>query len=362
MKRLAAWPGCCLLALLLCQVAPVIADPVADLQAAGHLQLSSSLKPATGIVPGQKVTLTLEIATDRWFTGGTRIGIPEVPGLVILQTEQFASNASENRNGHTWVVQRWTLDVFPQRAGDFTIPPMPLQLQVNAGATGDIKGELYSPPSQFSAAVPASLAQAEHWVAAPEFGLRQNFDRALDGLQVGDALEQEIVFEASDVMAMMLPTYELERQPGLAAYPSPAVLDNSNNRGRSRASRRIRISYVVEAQGQYLLPARDYFWWNTAQAELQLLSLPETRITVGVVSTATGSDNATIPDISRRQWLALMVGLVLLAVVLQLARIFVPRLPLAKTTAALSRFWLQLQALRKPALPERLNPGGNAGD
>jgi len=50
-------------------------------------------------VPGQKVTLTLEIATDRWFAGGTRIGIPEVPGLVILQTEQFASNASETHNG-----------------------------------------------------------------------------------------------------------------------------------------------------------------------------------------------------------------------------------------------------------------------
>ena len=68
---------------------------IEELEASGHLHIESALTPQNGIVPGQKVTLTLEITTDRWFTGGTRIGIPEVPGLVILQTEQFASNASE---------------------------------------------------------------------------------------------------------------------------------------------------------------------------------------------------------------------------------------------------------------------------
>ena len=50
-----------------------------------------------------------------WFTGGTRIRLPEVPGLVILQTEQFASNASERRGDQNWVLQRWTLDVYAQR-------------------------------------------------------------------------------------------------------------------------------------------------------------------------------------------------------------------------------------------------------
>ena len=67
-----------------------------DLLSQGRLQVESSLSPDQDIVPGQKLRLVLEIATDRWFTGGTRISLPEVPGLVILQTEQFASNASEN--------------------------------------------------------------------------------------------------------------------------------------------------------------------------------------------------------------------------------------------------------------------------
>ena len=100
--------------------------------------------------------------------------------LVILQTEQFASNASENRGGQSWVVQRWTLDVYAQRAGDFSIPPIALQVQVSAGEAGEVAGRLDTPPVQFTAQVPELLAQSENWVAAPDFRVRQGFDRVVE--------------------------------------------------------------------------------------------------------------------------------------------------------------------------------------
>ncbi len=74
-------------------------------------------------------------------------------------------------------------------------------------------------------------------MAAPKFRVSQIFDHSLEGLAVGDAFEHEVKFEASDVLAMMLPSYETGKQPGLAAYPSPPTLDNSNNRGQNLASR-----------------------------------------------------------------------------------------------------------------------------
>jgi hypothetical protein len=282
-----------------------------------------------------------------------------VPGLVILQTEQFASNASENRDGVNWVVQRWTLDVFPQRAGDFTIPPIQVQVKVAADESDAIEGALYTLPIHFSTAVPEALANVEHWVAAPAFEVRQDFDRPLEALQVGDAFELEVVFEAEDVMAMMLPAFAPEKLAGLAAYPSPPVLNNSNNRGQARASRTQRISYVVEAQGQYLLPARDYFWWDTRNAQLKLLSLPATEITVG---TGIAPAKKRSLDITPRQLLALAAGLVLLAGMVWLARKWLGRLPVARCGAALSALWQQLLELRKPGLPRRLNPDSSAGD
>ena len=328
----------------------------------GRLQVASSLSPEQNIVPGQKLRLTLEIATERWFTGGTRISVPEVPGLVILQTEQFASNASENRGGQSWVVQRWTLDVYAQRAGDFSIPPIALQVQVSAGEAGEVAGRLDTPPVQFTAQVPELLAQSENWVAAPDFRVRQGFDRSLDGLQVGDAFEREIVFEGSDVMAMMLPSFAPEELSGLAAYPEPPVLKDSSNRGEMRASRTERISYVIESEGRYLLPALDFNWWNTETRELQIVSLPATEVLVGSPVEDSADTAQATERLSTRQRVLLLTVLGGLLVAAWGVYFLLPRLPLARYRAWLKLQWRRLADLRKPALPERLNPGSSAAE
>ena len=343
-------------------MAQAAATTIADLQAAGRLEISARLSPDEDIVPGQKLTLNLKIATDRWFSGGTRIVLPEVPGLVILQTEQFASNASERRGEQNWVIQRWTLDIYPQRAGDFTIPTIASQVQVNAAAGDDVSGTLASPPVSFSVAVPPALADVQQWVAAPDFAVSQQFDRSLDGLQVGDAFERTIVFQASDVMAMMLPSAPPGEFNGLASYPSPPVLENTNNRGQASASRTERVSYVVEAEGRYQLPALDFYWWDTTAGELQLISLPPQEIVVGTGIATTASTDSALQAVSKRQLLLGAGSLILLLGLLWLGWRYLPRLPLARLTGTLHRLREQVRELRKPALPRHLNPGGNAGE
>ncbi len=355
--------GALLLLLLPAAVKGIAAEITPQqLEREGRVAIDARLSPAAGVVPGQKITLTIEIASERWFSGGTRLSLPEVPGVVILQTEQFASNASERRGGQNWVLQLWTLDVYPQRPGEFTLPPVTARVKINAGEAGDVEGVLESPPVTFTAELPAALAGVEQWVAAPEYSVSQSFDRSLEGLQVGDAFEREIVFIASDVMAMMLPTFSAEDLPGLAAYPAPPVLDNSSNRGQTLASRKQRISYVVQAEGEYQLPAADFFWWDTARAQLQVLSLPATVITVGSGAASTSGSPGSAEFFSPRQWLMVAAGLALLGVLLWLAVRYLPRLPLSRLGAAAAALGAKLRELRRPALPERLNPGSSAGE
>ncbi len=334
-------------------------DDIAALLREGRLTIASDIRPAAGVVPGQKLTLEIEIATDSWFSGGTRIRVPEVPGLVILQTGQFAANATEQRGGATWVVQRWALDVYPQRAGTFTVGPVALQLAVG-GSAGTVEGGATSPPVSFSAALPESLKAVDFWVAAPQFSVEQQFDRALEGLVPGDAFERTVTFEARDTMAMMLPPLEAEALAGLAAYPSPPVLDNYNNRGEVRARRTQAITYMVEAPGSYLLPARDFYWWDSASAELKLVSLPATAIEVAGEATAgPGSDHKNI----RLRLTAIALGA---AAVFALLLWSLLRYRPWRWLGILSEPWANvralLQSLRRPALPKRLNPGSSAGD
>ena len=123
---------------------------------------------------------------------------------------------------------------------------------------------------------------------------------------------------------MMLPHFTASQLPGLAAYPAPPVLENSSNRGQTLASRRQRIGFVVETQGHYVLPAQDYFWWDTTSAQLKLLSLPATEITVGAGTVAA---NSRAVDISPRQLIMLILGLALLTGLLLLIWKWLPRLP-----------------------------------
>lgn len=353
------WLLLAVLTLLSTSVAAQQSQSLQGLQASGQLQLASKLLPAGPLVPGQKAVLSFRISTNRWFAGGTHITLPEVPGLVILQTEQFASNASESRGGESWVVQRWSLDVYAQRAGDFTVPPVRLRIKVNTADAGNVEGELLSDPVQFSAAVPEPLAQAEQWVAAPSFTVSQQFSRSLQDLKPGDAFDQEILFEATDVMAMMLPTVTTSGQPGLASYPSPPELKNNSNRGELTARRSRRITYVVEAEGQFHLPAREFFWWDTVGGKLQLLTLPATDITVGAGAAAPGKQGTTLTP---RQLLPVLAGLLLLGTLAWIVRRLLPQLPTQRLAGTLRIGWHHLQALRRPALPQKLNPDSSAGD
>ena len=82
-----------LLSLALLAAGAARATTTTHLMDTGKLRLASEMAPATGAVPGQKMRLVLTIAVDGWFSGGTRISIPEVPGLVILQTEHISGRS-----------------------------------------------------------------------------------------------------------------------------------------------------------------------------------------------------------------------------------------------------------------------------
>ena len=335
------------------------ATTVEELLDADRLQLRSWLLPAQDIVLGQQIKLNIEIATDRWFTGGTRIKIPEIPGLVILQTDDFASNSSEQRRGQSWVVQRWSLEIYAQADGQFKIPPITASVKVSGDNGLNIEGEVLAPALEFSAARPDALSRAEHWVAAPRYKISQSFDRTLDGLQVGDAIERQIDFRAGDVMAMMLPAFAEEGIEGLTAYPEPPVLNNNSNRGTVTASRTERIVYIAEEPGEYRLPAQDFYWWDTTTAQVQMLTLPSVDILVGAAGVSK-QESTSSPRPDFRFLAAWLIGLLVLSMLIGL----IGKIPFAAITQRCGKtINLVLQKWRKfrqPALPAKLNPGNSA--
>lgn len=267
--------------LLLLLALPASAGPLDSLLADDRLRVTSWLEPAQDVAVGQELRLVIEVSTPRWFAGGTRINTPEVDGLVVLRRNEFALNLSRREAGDTWVVQRWELELYPQRSGEFALPPIALELAVNDADAGIVRGEVQTVPLDFRAVLPAAMAGSGRWLATPSLSIRQRVDRDLENLVPGDAFTRVLEIEATHVTAMMLPEPDIPEPPGLAAYPAIPELEDRSNRGEATAIRRQAVTYVVEQPGQYRLPEQSLTWWNTATRQRETTVLPALAVDAG---------------------------------------------------------------------------------
>lgn len=261
------------------------------------LQLKVWIDPDAGPVVSQQINLYIELATRHWFTGGTRIGAFEIDDAVVLRREKFAVNSTRIQDQQTWTVQLWTLTLYPQRAGDYVIPQIKLEISVADESGEPSQRWLSTEPIMFSAVTPA-LVQAElgpsseaFWVASTRLEVKESYDKTSSELKVGDAIRRIIEIKSENIAAMMLPVLQFDSTPGLAIYQDPAKIEDNVNRGVYLASRTQVVTYVVEKAGYYTLPRLDVFWWDLTSQSLQRETLAER-----IISTKGASASLAIED------------------------------------------------------------------
>ncbi len=282
---------------------------------AGEFSVDVQLLPDSDIVPGQEVQLQIILSTNRWFAGGTRLQIPEIEDMLVLQREAFAVNSSRYVNGQTWVVQTWELSLFPQQEGVFQTPAVALQVKVNH-EQGVVEGRVQAPVREFQVSAPESTRGLASWLATPSLEVERLFDRPLEGLQVGDALRATITIWGENLLAMMLPQYRHIPMPGIAAYPQQSQLFNDQQRGE-RAARRVEvIDYMIEKGGDYQLPEQVFYWWDTEAQSLELTVLPAVSFRVA------GSLSASLKRLLGKTPTAPIYGLCALVAAVLLARLW----------------------------------------
>jgi len=272
----------CLAIIILCSLSAVSnfavsAPTLKDLYQADKLRIKAWIDPRENIIARQQVKLQIEIATDKWFSGGTRVGNFEIKDAILLQRENFALNSSRNENNASWTVQQWTLVVYPQRGGVFEIPAIPVQLSIAGENLESIVGELHTEPFSFAASLPEPMFQGmlekTSWIVTSRFRINERFDKTFDDLKPGDAIVRSINMSAIDLPAMMLPDITLDNLQGIAVYPKPPQLTDKVNRGSYLAARSQIITYVFEKPGDYELAKQTFYWWNLETDTFETIEL-----------------------------------------------------------------------------------------
>ncbi|MEZ9851805.1 BatD family protein [Vibrio breoganii] len=261
-----------------------LANDIAQLQRSGGVQIKSwlndrqDIKQPEQVTINEQLTLYIEVSTPRWFTGGTRIGGIEIPDVIAKQRSQLAVNYAERRKGATWSVQLWELDLYPQKSGEFVIPPLAVQVQVSIDSGVNVKGNLYTEPLRFTASVPSGLLTEETlWINSPKAEISQQWQQSNQELKAGDTITRTISVEATDTLSVLLPpimtTDSVNRSNRYQAYAKPVRLSDTQNRGQYQAQRVEEEVYVLQTGGEHSFPEYSISWWDSDKGELRELRL-----------------------------------------------------------------------------------------
>ncbi|MEZ8720920.1 BatD family protein [Vibrio pomeroyi] len=256
------------------------AADIHDLQRSGDVELIAWVgeKPKSGdkITPAkvsvnEQVILTIEVATPRWLTGGTRIGSIEIPNVIAKQRNQLATNYTERVGGTTWSRQRWEVTLYPMTSGEFVIPTVPVRIQVSAPDGSNVGGTLYTQPIKFEASLPSGLLSDESpWFSATDVDVEQQWQRSNENLKVGDAVTRTVTIKAKDSLSVLLPdVLSNESTQQYQAYPQPNRLDDTQERGDYRSSRVEETVYVIQQGGEFTLPDFSFQWWDSKNQRLE---------------------------------------------------------------------------------------------
>ncbi|CAK1698106.1 Oxygen tolerance protein BatD [Vibrio crassostreae] len=256
------------------------AADIYDLQRSGDVELVAWVgdKPKSGdkITPAkvsvnEQVILTIEVATPRWLTGGTRIGSIEIPNVIAKQRNQLATNYTERVGGTTWSRQRWEVTLYPMTSGEFVIPTVPVRIQVSVPDGSNVGGTLYTQPIKFEASLPSGLLSDESpWFSATDVDVEQQWQRSNENLKVGDAVTRTVTIKAKDSLSVLLPdVLSNESTQQYQAYPQPKRLDDTQERGDYRSSRVEETVYVIQQGGEFTLPDFSFQWWDSKNQRLE---------------------------------------------------------------------------------------------
>jgi hypothetical protein len=281
---------------------------------------------------GQELELNLELWTSGVSFRGQQFSLPQISGAYLLQADSSTIKLNENRDGQDWQGLRYSLLLYPQRAGRIEVPSFVVNFSASDSFVGDFEPFSFSSaPLVVEVTSPPGMDPGSLLVTTSDFSLESSWEPALSGqeplqLKTGDALHLRIKRRAADVPAMVfapLPEFTID---GLRAYPKAPAVNDRVNRGELEGMRTDSLTFICEQVGTYRVPDMRFQWWNPVQQRLNEEVVPGIEFVV-VPNPAYGdSQPITSEEVQRAVPIRKMIiSFALLTLLFFVARWFTPR-------------------------------------
>ena len=287
--------------LIWCLVCIILLLPV-QAHAEDPVIVRTAITPDSNIWVGQQVVLQLDIlALDGW-ADSRRLPVFDVSGAYLLRVETQGTRLSETISGGSYSGQRHEWPLFPQRGGEFNIPPTEIEAVVKTfGAeTGNQHVYLKTVALDFAVDVPQGAEQIEGVISTKELKATQNWEPDQFTLRAGDGIKRTISFRAANVSGMAFTPLKPETVANLAIYPGEPDVADEINRGTLDYGKRVEtFTYVPATAGEYEIPDITISWWDIKQKKLHKETLEGVRLTVSKAPGGSGPGTAVSVDAGR---------------------------------------------------------------
>ena len=294
---------------LLAVIAVAEAQTAEELQQSGHISVRAYTDPADDVWFAQQTRLYVEVRTRTWFTEAPLYPELKLDGAIAIQPAGFSTNLSERIGGQTYVIQRRTYLVFPQRVGELRLPAITVRFGTSVDGQASDSLSLTTEPVSVNVLMPPGADELEQLVTTPNLRVSETVDGNLAELETGDAVTRTIEMRGTDTLALVLPRIDFADIDGMSVYPAQPQLSDTTNRGAYSGTRVDSATYILEQAGTFELPAVSIYWWDpdTETLETEQLDAIELRVAQGPAQ-ATGSASEGSAESEPGQWLAASLG------------------------------------------------------
>ncbi len=231
---------------------------------------------------GQQVVVNVDLMTNGVRFGGQRIRLPEVPGALLLEDAVTTVRLSEQIDGESWQILRYSYPMFVQREGRIDIKSIIAEFDIYEDFTSEPEAVTKAATAMsLQVKRPPGVTDTRTLVTTSDFAVSVTITPEFDSLIVGDALMQTVTRRASDVSGMAFGPIAVTDVPGIAAYPKTPDVDDRHNRGLLTGTRVDQVTYVLEQPGEFEIPETQLLWWNPKSGELNTEIIPALSLVVG---------------------------------------------------------------------------------
>ncbi|MTH77063.1 BatD family protein [Paracoccus aestuariivivens] len=297
----------------------LFALPLAAQEAATPI-IEAQLEQAE-VVPGQTVTLRLNILVPTWMPTPPELPSFEGPNLRVRLPPQKTTAISRQVNGETWsgISRRYLLT--PMVPGQFILSPQEVGITY-VGTDGQTPVTVAAQTEEMTLTgnLPKGAEGLDPFIAANALELTQDLSGPTTDLAPGTSVTRTVTAKIEGTSPIVLP--ELTTQfdlPAIRTYPASPEITESDGADTLSGTRVETETLMAVGGGQGSVPPVSIDWFNLKTGKVETATVPGFDISV------TGPPAKSAQPKRAIGWKLIAIGLVLALVLLAVLRWSLPR-------------------------------------